>query len=134
MHAAQAAEAAAAQTASGRCMSCFLQNQEDLGAYKIVHYANQAGLDAERFSQGSIARTRTCVAKHRPWPQERSSWNTDFLHQWCFHGNREGLWDAEALLEAIENSHSSQTMPLHNPLIKSSTRMRAIWHEDCRLR
>jgi protein-disulfide isomerase len=108
MHAAEAAEAAAAQNRFWPMYELLFENQEELGAEEIVSYANQAGLDEARFAEELKARVHhESVLRSIAGGRKNGVKGTPtFFINGVFHGNREGLWDAEALLEAIENTHS----------------------------
>jgi protein-disulfide isomerase len=108
MHAAEAAEAAAMQNRFWPMYELLFENQEELGAEEIVSYANQAGLDEARLveelkTRAHHERVLKSIAGGR---QSGVKGTPTFFINGVFHGNREGLWDAEALLEAIENTRS----------------------------
>lgn len=106
MPAAEAAEAAAAQNRFWPMYELLFENQENLSASAMVGYARQAGLDEERFVQELRGRTHheRVLQSIAGGKKNGVKGTPTFFINGTFHGNREGLWDAEALMEAIQNS------------------------------
>jgi protein-disulfide isomerase len=106
MHAAEAVEAAAAQNRFWPMYELLFENQENLSADSLMSYANTAGLDEERFVQELRAHTyHERVLQSIAGGRKSGVHGTPtFFINGTFHGNREGLWDAEALMEAIQSS------------------------------
>jgi protein-disulfide isomerase len=109
MPAAEAAEAAAAQNRFWPMYELLFENQENLSASSMVDYARQAGLDEERFVQELRGRTHheRVLQSIEGGKKNGVKGTPTFFINGTFHGNREGLWDAEALMEAIQQSTAS---------------------------
>jgi protein-disulfide isomerase len=109
MSAAEAAEAAAAQNRFWPFYELLFENQDDLSASSMVGYARQAGLDEERFVQELRGRIHhEHVLRSIAGGKKNGVKGTPtFFINGTFHGNREGLWDAEALMDVIVNSTNS---------------------------
>ncbi len=107
--AAEAAEAAAAQDSFWPMYELLFLNQEALSGSALVRYAREASLDEAQFVEELRAHThRENVMKSVASARQIGVRGTPtFFINGIFHGNREGLWDVEALLEAIEEARAA---------------------------
>jgi protein-disulfide isomerase len=106
LHAAEAAEAAAAQDRFWPMYELLFQNQHALQNRDLLRYAEEAGLDIDQFKADMSGHTHLERVKQSIENGQHSKVHgtPTFFINGEFHGNREGLWDADALLEAIENT------------------------------
>jgi protein-disulfide isomerase len=85
------------------------RNQEALSGSALVSYAREAGLDEALFAEELRSHVyRENVLKNIASARQIGVRGTPtFFINGIFHGNREGLWDVEALLEAIEEARTA---------------------------
>jgi protein-disulfide isomerase len=109
LHAAQAAEVAATQNRFWTMYDLLFQNQDALSERHLINYARQSGLDEANFlDEMKLPRHRERVEQSiNSGRQSGVKGTPTFFINGIFHGNREGLWDADALLEAIEQSRNA---------------------------
>lgn len=108
LHAAAAAEAAASQDLFWPMHDILFQNQDALTDADLTSYARQIGLDEKKFAMEMKDQTNR-DRLHQSVQEGRKNGvhgtPTLFING-EFHDNDEGLWDANALLQAIENAAS----------------------------
>jgi protein-disulfide isomerase len=106
MQASEAAEIAAAQGQFWPMHDLLFENQEALGMSDLERYAEQIGLDVERFRDDmqTHAHRERILQSIESGKQSGARGTPTFFINGVFHDNREGLWDAKALLAAIEET------------------------------